>query len=358
MHLIGRGVVAGPALHQRGEVGIVIRRLGQRVHVEQVLGDEDLALACLGQDDEFMAEVAADGPGVGAHRDGLQPHAREGAQIGHEHLVVGMARAFLGQVEGIGVLHQEFAAAHHAEARAHLVPELPLDVVEVARQVAVALGELPEDIGDHFLVGRAEQHLAIMPVLEAQHLRPIGVVAAGLAPEIGRLDGGHQDFLRAGAVLFLAHDLADLLQCAPAHGQPGIDAGRGLADEARAQHQPVRDDLRLGGRFLERGQEGARQAQGSAPGGMESGRNLAQRRAKRNRCELCARPGARGAIALRRTAKRPFTFRRHVIKLRAPEARNNVARPQAWLGAKKTFAFQNCGGTKKTGRIHTGAARV
>jgi hypothetical protein len=39
-----------------------------------------------------------------------------------------------------------------------------------------------------------------MPVLDPQHLRPVGVVAAGLAPEIGGLDRRHQDFLRAGAV--------------------------------------------------------------------------------------------------------------------------------------------------------------
>jgi hypothetical protein len=61
---------------------------------------------------------------------------REGAQVGDEHLVVGVDRAVLVEVEGIGVLHQELARAHGAEARAHLVAELPLDVVEVQRQVA------------------------------------------------------------------------------------------------------------------------------------------------------------------------------------------------------------------------------
>jgi hypothetical protein len=41
-------------------------------------------------------------------------------------------------VERIGVLHQEFARAHHAEARADLVAELGLDLVEVDRQLLVA----------------------------------------------------------------------------------------------------------------------------------------------------------------------------------------------------------------------------
>ena len=86
-----------------------------------------------------MAEVAADRAGIGAHRDRLQPHPREGAQIGDEHLVVGALGAGGVEVEGVGVLHQELAPAHDAEARPHLVAELPLDVVEVLRQVAIAL---------------------------------------------------------------------------------------------------------------------------------------------------------------------------------------------------------------------------
>jgi hypothetical protein len=81
-----------------------------------------------------VAEIAADRAGLGAHRDRLQAHPREGAQIGDEHLVVGAPRRRLVDVERIGVLHQEFAAAHHAEARTLLVAELPLDVIEVERQ--------------------------------------------------------------------------------------------------------------------------------------------------------------------------------------------------------------------------------
>ena len=92
--------------------------------------DVDPALAGVGENDEFVAEVAADRAGVGAHRDRLQPHAREGAQIGDEHLVVGMPRPGGIEIEAVGVLHQELAAAHHAKARPHLVAELPLDVVE------------------------------------------------------------------------------------------------------------------------------------------------------------------------------------------------------------------------------------
>jgi hypothetical protein len=70
---------------------------------------ENLALAGVGKDDEFVAEVAADRAGVGAHRDRLQAQPREGAQVGHEHAVIGRLGTLEIEVEGIGILHQEFA---------------------------------------------------------------------------------------------------------------------------------------------------------------------------------------------------------------------------------------------------------
>jgi hypothetical protein len=42
-------------------------------------------------------------------------------------------------MKGVGILHDEFAASHDAEARADLIAELRLDLVEIDRQLAVAL---------------------------------------------------------------------------------------------------------------------------------------------------------------------------------------------------------------------------
>jgi hypothetical protein len=99
-------------------------------------------------------------------------------------------------------------------------------------------------------------------VLDAQHLLAVGVVAAALAPQVGQLHGRHQQLDGAGAVHLLADDLLDLLEHLQAQRQPGVDAGRLLADHARAQHQLVRDDLGVRGSFFQNGQEIARQAHG------------------------------------------------------------------------------------------------
>ena len=84
-----------------------------------------------------MAEVAADRAGIRAHRDRLQAEPRKRPEIGDEHAVIGLPRALEVEIEGIGVLHQELAPAHHAETRTHLIAELPLDMVEIERQIPV-----------------------------------------------------------------------------------------------------------------------------------------------------------------------------------------------------------------------------
>src|SRR6266567_2224198 len=165
--------------------------------------------------------------------------------MGDEHLVVGNSCRRFVDVERIGVLHQELAAAHHAKARTLLVAEFPLDVIENLRQFAIGVNIGAEDLGDHVLVGEPIKHVALMAILDAQHFRAVGVVASALAPKIGKLQGRHQELDGTGAVLLLAHDLFDLLEHAKAERQPCVDPGGLLADEACPQHQPVGGDLRL-----------------------------------------------------------------------------------------------------------------
>jgi hypothetical protein len=171
-----------------------------------------------------------------------------------------MQRVFLRQVEIVAVLHVELAPPHHAEARADLVAELPLDLVHRQRQVLVGRHMRAEDVGDQLLRRGREQHVAVVPVLDPQHLRPVGVVPPALAPEVGGLDRRHQHRQVPRARLFLVDDLLDVLQDLEAQRQPRIDPGARLLDHARTQHQPVAHDLRLGGGFLQNRQEVTGQA--------------------------------------------------------------------------------------------------
>src|SRR5262249_33556257 len=101
--------------------------------IEIVAVAKHLALAGVGQNDELMREIAADRSALSHHRNRAQAHAGEGTQISDKHPVVGVLGAFEIEVEGISVLHQEFAPAHQTEWRPPPAAELPVDVIEIER---------------------------------------------------------------------------------------------------------------------------------------------------------------------------------------------------------------------------------
>ena len=156
------------------------------------------------------------------------------------------------EIEGVGVLHDEFPRAHHAEPRADLVAELRLDLVEVDRELLVA-AELPaSDVRDDLFMGRADTEVALVAVLQAQQLGTEIAPASGLLPQLGGLHGGHQHLLGASRVHLLANDGLDLAQHAHADRQPRVETGREQANQAGPEHQPMADDLRLRRRFPHR----------------------------------------------------------------------------------------------------------
>ena len=207
-----------------------------------------------------MGIVAADRPGARPHRHRLQPHPLVGADVADHVAVVGVQRVGFGQVEVVAVLHQELASAHHPEPRPHLVAELPLDVVERQRQLLVARHRRAEDVGDQLLVGRPVEHVALVPVLDPQHLGAVVVVAPALAPELRRLQRRHQQRDVPGALLLLVDDRLDPAQHLVAERQPRVDPGARLPNHPGPQHQPVTGDLRLGRRLAQERQEVSGQA--------------------------------------------------------------------------------------------------
>jgi len=90
-------------------------------------------------------------------------------------------------MEGVGVLHDELPCAHDAEAGTDLVAKLGLDLVEVERQLLVALDLAAEQVGDDLLVGRADAELATVAVLQAQQLGAVLFPASRFLPQLGGL---------------------------------------------------------------------------------------------------------------------------------------------------------------------------
>ncbi len=156
-------------------------------------------------------------------------------------------------VEAVGVLHGEFAPPHQAEARAALVAELGLDLVEVLGQLLVALELLASDVSDHFLAGRLHHEITAVAVLDAQQLGAHLFEPAGFLPEFGGLDHGHGQLHGACAVHLLAHNGFHLADHPEAHGHVVIDPGAQLLDQPRPRHEFVADHLGIRRGFLEGG---------------------------------------------------------------------------------------------------------
>ena len=132
--------------------------------------------------------------------------------------LVGLFQALIIDVEGVGVLHDELAAAQQAGAGAGLVAVLGLNLVEVNRQVLVGGVEVLDQQGEHFLVGGSQQHVCALTVLQAEE------IVAVFFPAVGRFVGftgkqsGKVNFLGTDGVHFFAHDVLNLAQHLQAQG--------------------------------------------------------------------------------------------------------------------------------------------
>ena len=154
-------------------------------------------------------------------------------------------------MEGIGVLHGEFADADEARARARLVTVFRLDLIQHRRKLLVRRQFRSGDLHDGLFVRHAEDHGLAVAVREAEKLLADLFIAAALLPELCRKDDGHQDFLSADAVHLFADDGLDLVCDLVAEREEGEEpCGDGAAVTATDQID-MGDGLRVPWGFLE-----------------------------------------------------------------------------------------------------------
>jgi hypothetical protein len=215
----------------------------------------DGVLAGVGDHLKLVAGLTADVAGIGGDSTEREPHAGKDPLIGRVHGAVTGHAADVVAIERVSVLHRELAAAHQAEARSSFVAELGLDVIEVDRQLLVALDLLAHDVGDHLLGGGLNDEIPLMTVLQPRQFGPHLVPAARFHPQLGGLHDWHQQFDRAGPVHLLTDDVLDLADRPQSDRQVAVDAGGELLDHARSHHQPVADHLGIGRGLFEGGDE-------------------------------------------------------------------------------------------------------
>ena len=234
-----------------------LHRLGLARRDLQVGGvsgrERDVVLARRAGRHVLVGTDAAHHPDVRLDLVPVQCAAVEDLRVGTAEQLVARVEAGLVPVEGVGVLHLELARPEHARARACLVPLLDLDVVEQERKVAVG-AHLARDVERQALLVRQRQNMGrALAVVELEQL--VDLVAAGLLPDLGRLEDRHEQLLRADGVHLLADDLLDRGVDPVAGREPGPETGAQLADHPGSGEQAVGHRFGVGRVVAERRQE-------------------------------------------------------------------------------------------------------
>ena len=160
---------------------------------------------------------------------------------------VGLVQSLIGHVEGVRILHREFAATQHTSAGALLIAVLGLNLIQRDREILIGGVHILDRAGKHFLVGRAKQHICVLAVLEAEEVIAVFHPAVGLLIRLARQQSRKQHFLAADGVHFLTDYIFNLAQGAQTQRQPGIHARRDAAYITGAYEQLVAGDLGIGG---------------------------------------------------------------------------------------------------------------
>ena len=252
MHLLHRRLLG------RGICGVRARAATCCLYVGRVLAvgaPHEVVLADRGNRHELAALRTSHLARLRLDRAKRERAPLEHAVVRVVHAPIARAKRVEIDVERVRILHQELSPAQQAEAWPQLVAVLPVDLIEVQRQVAVRAVLLGDEARDQLLGRRREAVAGLLAVEETEHQRAVRLVAAAALPELERLRDRQQDLLGAGRVHLLPDDLLGLPQYPVAEREPRVDPGAGPADEAGPDEQAVAFDLGVGGVVAQGAQE-------------------------------------------------------------------------------------------------------
>ena len=128
------------------------------------------------------------------------------------HDLIRLIERLLIHMKRVGVFHSEFARTHNAKPWATLVAEFGLYLVQIRRELAVAINFIADEVSNNLFMGWAEAKIAVMPVFETQQFGTHCLPAAGFKPKLGGLYNRHRHLHRTRLVHLLSHYFGDLTQ--------------------------------------------------------------------------------------------------------------------------------------------------
>lgn len=195
---------------------------------------------------EFFGTGSAHGTGLRGADDEWHAEAGEDALVCVAHGFVGVVQAGVVDIEGVGVLHDEFAGADDSGAWAGFVTVFMLNLVEGDGKIFVGGVHVFDCQREHFFVGWSQEVVVFAAVFEPEEVGAVFFPTVGGFVGLTWEEGWEVHFLRAGGVHFFADYGFDFAEYFQAEWQPGVDSWGCAAYVSGTHKEFVGTDLCVG----------------------------------------------------------------------------------------------------------------
>ena len=204
---------------------------------------------------EFLGTRATHGTRHRGNNHVLQAQTLKDALVGIALILVGNIQTSIINIEGICVLHDELTASNQTRARTSFITILRLDLVDRQRQVLVRGVLILHQEGEHLLVGRSQEVVPTLTVLQLEQGRTIFIPAIGRLVRLCRKKRRKVNFLSANTVHLLTNNCLYLAQQAQAKRKPRVDTGGSTTNVARTDKELMGNNFGISRIFAQSAQE-------------------------------------------------------------------------------------------------------
>lgn len=232
---------------------ISIRKRKGKVEIRKV--EIEMDLEGLRKNDELMGKIEENRKSIRENRDGMKEKKRKSEKIRKENEIVRNFRELIIEVERIGIINKKLEWENEKKKRKKIIEEIKMDMIEIERKIIVGEKIGKENISKNLIVGREEENLKIMKVMNEKNLIEIGVIEEDLEKKVRRMDSRNKDLVRKRKVMLLKDDGEEIVKKIKKNRKKGIDERRMMKDNEWEKNKNVREDLRIIGILIKNGKK-------------------------------------------------------------------------------------------------------
>ena len=189
---------------------------------------------------ELVGRLAANVTRVSLHGVRLESAPRKNARIRVKHPLVALICRVHRHIEGVGIFHHKFFRAHQPKTRTYLIPELPLELIDDKRQLAIGVHKPLHNIRRRLFRRRTHRVAVLSAIFKTEHPRSHRLPAPRLLPKFGGLQNRHRYLKSTRAVHFLTDNPRHFRKHALPERQVGIESPCELTHKPSTHKELVR----------------------------------------------------------------------------------------------------------------------